>query len=88
MPRFEFGLVDYDSKLDEYKLWPLDIDDYKNRQKKLRLLISLFLMLYLNDNKITTIQESFKSSTFKKKQQHFFRFYNFSLKVSFRFEGF
>ncbi|XP_023347016.1 uncharacterized protein LOC111715856 isoform X1 [Eurytemora carolleeae] len=34
--RFEFGLVDYDSKLDEYKLWPLDIDDYKNRQKKLR----------------------------------------------------
>ena len=88
MPRFEFGLVDYDSKLDEYKLWPLDIDDYKNRQKKLRLLISLFLMLYLNDRKINTIHESLEIKPFLKKATTFFRFYNFSLKVSFRFEGF
>ena len=64
MSRFEFGLVDYDSKLDEYKLWPLDIDDYKNRQKKLRLLISLFLMLYLNDRKINTIHESLEIKPF------------------------
>ena len=66
--RFEFGLVDYDSKLDEYKLWPLDIDDYKNRQKKLRLLIrnSLFVMLYLNDNKITTLHESVEIKHLKK----------------------
>ena len=68
MSRFEFGLVDYDSKLDEYKLWPLDIDDYKNRQKKLRLLIrnSLFVMLYLNDNQITTLHESVEIKHLKK----------------------
>ena len=72
MPRFEFGLVDYDSKLDEYKLWPLDIDDYKNRQKKLRLLISLFLMLYLNDRKINTIHESLEIKPFFKKSNNIF----------------
>ncbi|XP_023336579.1 uncharacterized protein LOC111707669 isoform X2 [Eurytemora carolleeae] len=34
--RFEFGLVDYNDQLDEYKLWPLDLENYKSRQKKLR----------------------------------------------------
>ena len=34
--RFEFGMVDYDSKTEKYKVWPLDIEEYKTRQKKLR----------------------------------------------------
>ena len=34
--------MDYNGELDEYKLWPLDLEDYKSRQKKLRLFYCIF----------------------------------------------